>query len=218
MSYLYKRDPSSIARVTLPIFPHNPFNTVRPVRPFSLAIELKTIAATRELSADTMSPFCTAFRETAVVFIMTNRCIRIYFNASDKFHLTTRHLSFFWLCEKRILLPAIRRAKLQGSGSYKESVIQECKDSRSGDPGDLNIPEYEHSWRTALARLQIADFYLLAFSLCRCHVAPRSRFIATLLFLRNKYVSRGKQEAISTGLADQAIPAIPWTRTAGTRC
>lgn len=146
---------------------------------------------------------------------MTNRCIRICFTASDKFNLITRdtHLSSFLrlLRERRILLPVTRQSEAARIRSYEESIIQECKDSRTGMSGFKysrirSIPERLLS----RARLRIAAFYLLAFAPEVTWRRYLSRFIATLLlFLRNKHVSRGKQEAISAGLADRAISAIP---------
>lgn len=145
---------------------------------------------------------------------MTNQCIRICFTASDKFNLITRdtHLSSFLRLFPRkanlIVCDSLKEtARIQ---SYKESMIQDRKDSR-GISGILGFKYSGIAFLKDCSR-SLANCCLLLPRLCSgSHVAPLlvEVYLATFLFLRNKYVSHGKQEAISTGLADQAIPAIP---------
>lgn len=96
--------------------------------------------------------------------------------------------------------------------SYKKSMTQESKDSGFGITGFKysRIREFLNYCSRWLANCSPLPFRRLRFC-SRSHVALllvevyRSFFF---FFLKNKYVSPGKQEAISAGLADEAIPAI----------
>lgn len=101
---------------------------------------------------------------------MTNRCIRICFTASDKFNLITRDKHAFVVVSLALLAKSesycrrLAKGKLQGSEVTRNPWFKTVKIQGKKSPGfwDLNIPEYEHPWRTVLARLRIAAFYFLA--------------------------------------------------------
>ena len=100
--------------------------------------------------------------------------------------------------------------------SYKKSMIQESKNLtiQESESQDLNILEYEKFLNyCSLLTCELLAFTFPPLLLQKSRgVAARrglSRHSFFFFFLRNKYVSPGKQEAISTGLADEAIPAIP---------
>lgn len=142
----------------------------------------------------------------------------LLFTAPNKFNLLTSYALGVslprWNDRSSVTWKASFIASRVAKRNYKDPKFQEKSVVQESGSRDLNISEYEHSWRTAFAQLRIAfsfTFSPLRFR-SRSHVAFRcsSRFIATFgPFLRNKYVSLGKQEAISAGLADQVIPAIP---------
>lgn len=112
--------------------------------------------------------------------------------------------------------------ELQGSKVSRDPRLEDLNILQGLGSRDLNFPEYERPLEgpPSLAR-ESSPFFSLVFlsslsARSRRRVERRSRYLPEVYrdarpFFRNKYVSLGKQEAISASLADQAIPAIPWT-------
>lgn len=106
-------------------------------------------------------------------------------------------------------MPESRRVKLARIRSFVHAQAQESKGLEEMPVSKYSLRDIrafakDRSYSGVNCRAPFCRFSPRLCSRSHASVAARLGFIATLvLFLRNKYVSFGKQEAISVGLADR---------------